>query len=139
MPPRSQKSPSTTKPDAPKNAPAEDQESDTTQAQQGEQYVENQGEGVRGSLPGEAPAAESTATTEGDGVNIVPGATGTVADPNDERLGTVEVKVNSNVTIGNEFYAVDPNKTVEVPNNAETQAAINAGHLTLADEADDEE
>lgn len=89
---------------------------------------------VRGSLPGEAPAAESTATTEGDGVNIVTGPTGTIADPNDERLGKVEVKVNSNVTIGNEFYAVDPEKTVSVPNNAETQAAIAAGHLTLADE-----
>lgn len=89
---------------------------------------------VRGSLPGEAPAAENTATTEGDGVNIVPGPTGTVADPNDERLGTVAVKVNSNVTIGNEFHAVDPDKTVEVPNTAETQAAIAAGHLTLADD-----
>lgn len=105
-----------------------------------DQDTSQQGEGVRGSLPGEAPAAESTATTEGDGVNIVTGPTGTIADPNDERLGTVRVKVNSNLTLGNKFYPVGPDE-VEVPNTAETQAAINAGHLTLADDddSDDEE
>lgn len=88
---------------------------------------------VRGSLPGEAAAAEDTTTTEGDGPNIVAGPTGTIADPNDPSTGTLKVTVNSNVTLGNKFYPVDADKVVEVPDTAETRATIAAGHLTLAD------
>lgn len=87
---------------------------------------------VRGSLPGEASAAEDS-TQATDGPKIVPGPTGTVVDPNDPSIGTLRVKVNSNVTLGNELRTVGPD-TVEVPDTAETRAAIGAGHLTLVDD-----
>jgi hypothetical protein len=88
---------------------------------------------VRGSLPGEASAAEDTAQTQTDGPKIVPGPTGTVVDPNDPSIGTLRVKVNSNVTLGNQTYTVDPDKVVEVPDTAETRATIAAGHISLVD------
>ena len=94
---------------------------------------------VRGSLPGEASAAEDTSQTQTDGPKSVAGPTGTVIDPNDERIGTVRVRVNSNVTLGNTTYTVDPNEIVEVPNTSETQATIAAGHLTLEDDIEDDE
>jgi hypothetical protein len=89
---------------------------------------------VRGSLPGEASAAEDTSQTQTDGPKIVPGPTGTIVDPNDPSIGTLRVKVNSNVTLGNKQYGVDPNKVVEVPDTAEARATLAAGHISLADE-----
>jgi hypothetical protein len=88
---------------------------------------------VRGSLPGEASAAEDSTQTQTDGPKIVPGPTGTVVDPNDPSIGTLRVKVNSNVTLGNELRTVGPD-TVEVPDTAETRAAIGAGHLSLVED-----
>jgi hypothetical protein len=77
-------------------------------------------------------APETTKATK-DGPKIVDGPTGTIVDPNDPSVGTVKVKVNSNVTLGTTTYVVDADKEVEVPNTAEVRAAIAAGHLTLAE------
>lgn len=77
----------------------------------------------------DTPAAKTAKT---DGPKIVSGSTGTIVDPNDPSTGTVKVTVNSNVTLGNTTYNVDPDKEVEVPDTAEVRAAIAVGHLTVA-------
>lgn len=76
---------------------------------------------------------ESPETPAGPGV--IDGPFGTTVDSADERLGSLRVKVNSNVMLGNEVRTVG--ETVTVPDDAETRGAIAVGHVSLLD-GDDE-
>lgn len=80
--------------------------------------------GPEAAEPGSAP-----------GPGVVDGPFGTTVDSTDERVGTLNVEVNSNVMLGNVLRT--PGQKVAVPDDAESRGAIAVGHLRLLE--DDEQ
>lgn len=79
---------------------------------------------VEAAEPGSAP-----------GPRVIDGPFGTTVDSTDERVGTLNVEVNSNVMLGNVLRT--PGQKVAVPDDAESRGAIAVGHLRLLE--DDEQ
>lgn len=98
-------------------------EADRINAELAEQEAERL-RGPEAAEPGSAP-----------GPGVVDGPFGTTVDSTDERVGTLNVEVNSNVMLGNVLRT--PGQKVAVPDDAESRGAINVGHLRLL--GDDEQ
>lgn len=68
------------------------------------------------------------------GPSVIDGPLGTTVDSTDQRLGTLRVEINSNVTLGNELYKVG--QKVRVVDDGETRGALGVGHVRLLDDGE---